>query len=124
MEETTLDRAVMGALGQSLGFHLRSRSSDYGCPAGGRQEWFRARHQECAHAVSEIETRRPPGGIGHARRMIPPLGGARRLVFNALASCLAPRVRDPKKPRSQTPRPAGLLFMERHLSAPDLRTPP
>ena len=40
MEETRLDRAAMGRLAK-VGFHLRSRSSDYGCSAGRGQEWFR-----------------------------------------------------------------------------------
>ena len=83
MEETTLDRAAMGRLAKALVF-ICGPDHPTTVALQAAAEWFRARHQECAHAVSEIETRRPPGGIGHARRVIPPLGGARRLGFQRL----------------------------------------
>ncbi len=35
-----------------VGFHLRTGSSDYDCPQGGRREWFRTRHHESPQAVS------------------------------------------------------------------------
>ena len=86
MEEITLRPRSHGALGQSLGFHLRCRPSDYGCSAGGRrQRVVPGGVSECAGALFlQIETRRPPGVTGHARRVISSLGGARRLGFQRL----------------------------------------
>jgi hypothetical protein len=60
-------------------------------------EEFRARHQECAHAVSEIETGRPPGGIGYARRVISPLGVPGGVAEAANQLVAAPQVIEAEK---------------------------
>jgi hypothetical protein len=79
MEETTLDRAAMGRLAKALVFicgpdHPTTVALQAAAESGSERDIKNAR----THAVSEIETGRPPGGVGYARRVISPLGGARR----------------------------------------------